>query len=360
MRILIHAIPGDMHAAAVAAVLSRFNVQLLFSVEVLATSGQFYSYRVEPDAEERTIYLDKEKFELGRGIDVVWCRRRGRFDTSMLHPDDVEFVSREFRSFLDGFWEGAAQDSVWINPWQARKLSDTKIKQLSAAHALGFPLSPTLISNDPEEIRAFVQRFGIGNVIFKTIVPAVWEEAGGTIMYTNTSLVTEDLLASPADLCLCPGIYQVRIKKAAELRVTVMGDRIYCAEVVAGSVTGAEIDWRIGQHDMQVRPFDLPRSVAEMCCNLVSRLGLVFGCLDLILGEDGVYYFLEVNEMGQFLWVEKCCPDLRYLEAFIQFLFRMAGSEVVPDGFSLSEIEASQDYRDMMGRISGSLEMESA
>jgi len=271
----------------------------------------------------------------------------------MLHPEDVDFVSREFRTFIDGFWHEAARDAVWINPWHARRLSDTKITQLSAAHAVGFSVSPTLISNDPEEIVAFVRRYGVGKVVFKTITPAIWERSDGPPMFTNTSPVTDNLLAAPEDLRLCPGIYQLLIKKAAELRVTVMGERVYCAEVVGSSAAGADVDWRVGQHDMRVHPFELPDKVAEMCRNLVSRLGLVFGCLDLILGEDGEYYFLEVNEMGQFLWVEEFCPEARYLEAFVQFLFRMAGSDLAPAGLTLSEIQSSPEYRRMMQRMSG-------
>ena len=49
-------------------------------------------------------------------------------------------------------------------------------------------------------------------------------------------------------------------------------------------------------------------------------LGLAFGCLDFIVTPDGKYVFLEVNQMGQFLWVEVANPDLLVLDAFCHLL----------------------------------------
>lgn len=360
MRVLIHTIAEDIHAAAVATVLRRLGVDVTLSLECRAPVDQVYSFRADSDGEARSFRFFGESRELDGGIDLVWWRRRGRFDTSGIHPDDVEFVGQEFRAFLDGFWEGAARDAVWINPREAARRADTKLPQLSAARRVGLPVSPTLVSNDPEEIVAFVAGHGLGNVIFKTIRPAFWKKACGAIKLTNTSLVTEAVLGEPEDLRLCPGIYQVLVKKAAELRVTVMGDRVFCAEIVAGDLAGAEIDWRIGQHEMRVHPFDLPPAIAEKCRRLVADMGLVFGCLDIILGEDGDFRFLEVNEMGQFLWIEELCPEERYLEAFVQFLFRTAGSRIVPEGIAFAEVRISADCHETMRRMSGALGKEAA
>jgi glutathione synthase/RimK-type ligase-like ATP-grasp enzyme len=35
-----------------------------------------------------------------------------------------------------------------------------------------------------------------------------------------------------------------------------------------------------------------------------KKLGLVYGAYDLIKSKNGKYYFLEVNTLGQWLWVE--------------------------------------------------------
>ncbi len=52
----------------------------------------------------------------------------------------------------------------------------------------------------------------------------------------------------------------------------------------------------------------------------MKKLGLVFGCFDFIVTPDNEYYFLEVNEQGQFLWIEEVNPDIKILDAFVNLL----------------------------------------
>ena len=52
----------------------------------------------------------------------------------------------------------------------------------------------------------------------------------------------------------------------------------------------------------------------------MRMLGLAFGCIDLIVTPQGEYVFLEVNEMGQFLWVEQREPACPLLRAFATLL----------------------------------------
>jgi hypothetical protein len=53
----------------------------------------------------------------------------------------------------------------------------------------------------------------------------------------------------------------------------------------------------------------------------MRRLGIVFGCLDFIVTPEGRHVFLEVNQAGQFLFVEEYC-GLPWLDAFSEFLLQ--------------------------------------
>jgi len=64
---------------------------------------------------------------------------------------------------------------------------------------------------------------------------------------------------------------------------------------------------------------DLPPVIAERCRAILNRLGLVFACIDLIVTPAGEYVILELNEMGQFLFVERY-TGLPLLDAFAEFL----------------------------------------
>jgi len=67
-------------------------------------------------------------------------------------------------------------------------------------------------------------------------------------------------------------------------------------------------DWRIRNdaHNDKWRIWDLPPVLAQRIGGYMERLGLHFGRLDFIVGDDEVW-FLEVNPNGQFGWLDD--PD---------------------------------------------------
>ncbi|MBA3537169.1 MAG: hypothetical protein H0T84_11265 [Tatlockia sp.] len=51
----------------------------------------------------------------------------------------------------------------------------------------------------------------------------------------------------------------------------------------------------------------------------MKEIGVVFGCFDFIVTPDDEIIFLELNEQGQFLWVEEILPELCYMDMFAEF-----------------------------------------
>gem|GEM_PF-5867427 len=64
----------------------------------------------------------------------------------------------------------------------------------------------------------------------------------------------------------------------------------------------------------------LTREERERLLRLVERLGLVTASVDLLRDRDGELLFLEVNEQGQWLFIEAAMPHLPVLNAFANFL----------------------------------------
>lgn len=52
----------------------------------------------------------------------------------------------------------------------------------------------------------------------------------------------------------------------------------------------------------------------------MKALGPAYGAMDWIVAPEGEHVFLEVNEQGQCLWVERCCPDVPMLQCLTEFL----------------------------------------
>jgi glutathione synthase/RimK-type ligase-like ATP-grasp enzyme len=193
-----------------------------------------------------------------------------------------------------------------LDPLERVRRAENKPLQLKAAQALGLPIPRTIISNDPDAVRAFAE-YCPGGMITKMASSHFFrEDEAGEFECIYTNVVTPEALADLGGLHLCPMIFQERVQKALELRVTVVGHRLFTAAVDSQIAAGARVDWRRDQEPLlgTWRPHELPRDVEEKLLALLDRFGLNFGGIDLILTPGGDYVFLEVNPLGSFSWAE--------------------------------------------------------
>ncbi|HEX2571380.1 MAG TPA: hypothetical protein VH877_17610 [Polyangia bacterium] len=314
MDILIITIPGDVHAHAAIWALGRlgrvcrrwFPSDLAGDPALLRLSDPGFGVHLSgPDGP-----ID------GRSVDTVWLRRfRVPEIPESLPEGDRVIAKRESESFLRGlnFALGNEGDVFWANTPAAQRVASLKTPQLVAAQQVGLKVPRTLMTNDMDEVRAFF-RAAHGRIIYKGFLPAVWE-ADSSQYVLQTVLVDEHMLEDTDSLRLSPGIFQEFIPKKYELRVTVFGQTIVAAQITDQD----EVDWRT-THKMKLTPYTLPAAVADKVLALMKRLGLAMGTIDMIVNAEGEYVFLEVNEQGQFLWVEEMNPEIRVLDPFARFL----------------------------------------
>ncbi|HWN70612.1 MAG TPA: hypothetical protein VNM90_23390, partial [Haliangium sp.] len=102
-----------------------------------------------------------------------------------------------------------------------------------------------------------------------------------------------------------PVLFQARVPKQVELRITVAGESVLAAEIHSQSTKRTQIDWRhYDQGHTPYRAHALPDEIRRACLALVARLGLRFGAIDMIVTPDDRYVFLEINPSGQWMWIE--------------------------------------------------------
>jgi hypothetical protein len=125
----------------------------------------------------------------------------------------------------------------------------------------------------------------------------------------------------PDPVRLCPNIFQPVVEIKYELRVTVIGKQSYAAKIDSQK-DGPLIDWRaaVARNELGVAEYNLPPLIAERCVLLCKALGLEFGCIDLIVTPDDNFFFLEINQSGQWLWKEARDPNIKLLEAFVSHI----------------------------------------
>jgi len=218
-------------------------------------------------------------------------------------PEDRRFASAECHEFVQTIWADFERAPLVVNRESSRLRARRKVAQLEAARKAGLKIPETIVSNDPDVIRDFVG--GTTKTIYKSLTQSaiVWREDGGTLVtyaapVTVEDLVDDDLLSS------APGIFQELVSTAYALRVTVVGRDVFAARI-HWNADRVGIDWRrLPPASRRTSATKLAGALEDQLLAVMDDLGLVFGCLDLLVTPDGDAVFLEVNETGRFLFVQ--------------------------------------------------------
>lgn len=276
------------------------------------------SFLIERGCEQIKLQGVGEEELADYAISRVWRRRPAHVvGRDRLHPSDCLFAEHECTIFRQAVLADLLPNAFWINAHAAAIRASRKLIQHRAAILAGLPTPDTLYSNDPQEIRGFVDRHD-GQAIYKTHRPTSWRDAV-TYWVPYSSLITAEQLVEDELLQAVPGIFQAVVPKSYELRVTAIGQRLFAAKLDSQRTTAGKIDWRKAYGDLRMEPYELPGTIAANCLRLLQDLGLVFGCFDLVVTPGGEYVFLEVNEAGQFLFVEHFTGQ-PLLDAFSELL----------------------------------------
>jgi hypothetical protein len=337
-RILILTCAGDLHSYAVAEAIRRKG-----GAPLLWLTTDFPSRTVETlsfDGSSSSLHVDGVGVDLSSApVHTVWRRRPAHsLDDRGLHPGDREFAQLECAIFRRSLLPVIFPEAFWVNPPDAAVSAGRKIIQYKLAAELGLKQPATVFTNDPRRIHELMAHHG-GRIVYKTFQAAAWQ-SGTKKAFAYSTLLTEDDLVEDDLLRAVPGIYQELVPKEYELRVTVMGNRLFAFKIhsqEAGSESGA-LDWRKSGESLRIESTELVPSVQANCLTLMRRLGLVFGCIDLIVTPGGDSVFLEVNEMGQFLFLEEK-TGVPLLDAMAELLLQGRPDFILSQGASRIRFE---------------------
>jgi hypothetical protein len=258
----------------------------------------------------------------------VWMRRWGH----PIYPASFDNLSLAF-SFGEISSVVAALSEVfpgarWMNHQASERRASNKVYQLDLARALGLPIPKTLVTNDPERVREFAA--SVPRAIFKPVSAyhpqhrrldagaraklgpshagvklGFGHEANGFLVFTQE--LTPERMDKLDSLPWAPAIFQERVDKRSDIRVTIVGSRIFSCRIDSQSRRETETDFRVMNLTGAVRHelISLPAQLEHTIHNYMAQLGLTFGCMDLVENKDGEYCFLEVNPVGQWLWIEQ-------------------------------------------------------
>jgi hypothetical protein len=303
--ILILTGPSDAHADRVAAILHERGADFLRFNPAAFPTGAELSLTFSPAGQLGSVlHIGDQVVDLSR-VTAAWYRRP---DPPVLHDQVAESpigpsVEEECRNFLYDLWN--TLPCPWV-PARPSVIQATQLKavQLRIAGGLGFELPPTLITTSPSAFLAFYRQHN-GNIVSKLVGTGFFHMLT-TTFNRYTEVVSKRDVAYAQSVRYCPVIFQAYVPKRVELRITVVGRRVFAAEIHSQVSNHARHDWR--RYDMAETPHmahDLPPGVEQRCIQLVEQLGLCYGAIDMVVTPDGRYVFLEINPNGQYLWIEE-------------------------------------------------------
>lgn len=327
--ILIPTIRDDIHAAAVAILMESIGhrpIRWFCSDYPERSTSSFAISSSKPSSVEFHDYFGDVALD---EIDIFWNRRVGApIYKSFIAECDKDMATEETNRFVAGVLSTVSNRVFSVNDYHAARNAENKLAQLACARTVGLTIPDTLITNDPQKIRHFITSHLSNGVIYKPFKPAIWESDGNVaIVYTST--VQLDDLPEDEVLKLSPAIFQEQVPKTYELRVTCMGHEVVTAQLNSQATTTGRVDWRMAsEKEMCIERVTIPKTIEHKCRAMLDSLGLVFGCFDFVVTPSGEYVFLEVNQMGQFLWIEDVNPEIPLLQMFCDFLISGNGKFV--------------------------------
>jgi hypothetical protein len=323
MKIIILAAEDDNHTAPLKWALEKAGYTIVCWTGLGWTEQQQASVLLNHD-EKDIVTLGGHTVDAG---DVVWIRRP---EPPVTNPNtsevDKKFASVEYRAFFHSTLFMLQTLPVWcINPFSAARLINQKPVQLRIARKCGLKTPATLMSNDPQEVRQFFSRPGSRNIC-KGFTPHIWQKAGFTsVAITETFELTPEQLPSDEVLTYAPAIYQERIAKEFDVRMVLMGNNIYS---YALNNTKKALDWRqdatLGH--VTAEKIETPPEIAKSVLAFAQQFGICFGSLDFGVDAHGQWWFLEINEEGQFLWLDQFNREARLMGKFCAFITAPQGS----------------------------------
>lgn len=196
--------------------------------------------------------------ELGE-VAAVYYRRPTPYAARYGHlpVQQREFATAEARHGLGGILNHL-HSAFYVNHPSAVTAADFKPAQLHRFAELGLTIPPTLVTNDVEAARKFAADHE--RVIYKTFRGLPRDEDGHTGAIWAQCV---DPDAFDDSLAVTVHLFQAEIPKTGDVRVTVVGRRVFAQQVAAPD--GA-LDWRRGDwNDLIHAPIAVPTPSRPPC-----------------------------------------------------------------------------------------------
>lgn len=243
--------------------------------------------------------IEQETFRLDSVKSVIFRRIPNKFN-NIEGDTDAFYLNTERKHFLEGLYLSLAK-SKWINPMFSTQIAERKLFQLQLARKMGLRIPKSILTNNPKIADNFLKSNKFS--IIKPISNGLQVLNNGSYSIYTTEIRSDFFSkASPSTLFQTPVYLQERIINKYDIRVTIIGETLFA--VAISKQNKNEVDWRKPELKKEYKTIDLPNILKEKLIKLNKSLNLVYSAIDLIQTPNNEFVFLEVNPVGEWVWLE--------------------------------------------------------
>ncbi|MFR9726040.1 ATP-grasp ribosomal peptide maturase [Streptomyces sp. MS19] len=260
-------------------------------------SGDFpttlsFAAHITPHGVRGSLTTPTRTADLAR-VRSMYYRRPSGFTFPHLDEQTARFAITQARYGLGGVL-ASLPDCLYVN--HPHRIGDAEFKPsgLAAAVASGFHVPATLITSEPIEAREFVRRYR--SVVYKPLSTPLYRVDGVSSTVRIERVAADEIDASVSGTA---HLFQHVVDKVADVRLTVMGERIFAVRIDSGL-----LDWRTDYSKLTYSVVEVPEGVEKPIRAYLEHFGLVFGAFDFAVDAVGRWWFLECNSSGQWAWLE--------------------------------------------------------
>lgn len=274
----------------------------------------FFRLNTESVVKEASFRLDGTGLNLHYGsraytpedISCIWLRRPRPIAIDTANPYEAKHTASEWAEALGGFLSCVPMPR-WINHPSANSAASYKLEQLRRASNLGLRTPETLVTQSPDEAMSFFSKHR-GSVIVKPISGGYIERETPT---NDTQIYTSRVSKRDMDnahlIRRCPTLFQEKINKSTDARVTVIDDSITPLLMYREDPDGHQITdiRRDNMSDVTYRQTAMPELDRFLLIKLLRSYNLRYAAVDYAVNQQGEWIFLEINPGGQWAWLDQ-------------------------------------------------------
>ncbi|MGW5606195.1 ATP-grasp ribosomal peptide maturase [Streptomyces sp. NPDC003753] len=224
------------------------------------------------------------------GLRSVWVRRPGEPAAHAAEPST--WLTAETRQALYGMLYSAS--TRWMNHPRNAEQARYKPWQLRIAHLSEFAVPPTVVTTAPRVAQQFAEEHR--DVVVKS---ASGPPPDDPELALPTTLIGPD--ADFSAVAAGPALLQRYIPKRADIRLTCVGARLFGARK---RTAPGQVDGRYGDTEYSWEPTVVPDRIVKSVHEYLALAGLAYAAFDFAEDGEGVWWFLECNQGGQFGFIE--------------------------------------------------------